>query len=216
MTRPRDASSNPRTLQAKTEATKAEAAMVVDDDDTDVVETASTAAAPGGVKSKRHTKSGRAALREIRSLQRTTDLLLPNATMARNILEALQDVCTNMGIPRKNIKADAVKLLHAEAEVYVQDMFRCAYDNTIHSKRIQLSAKDMHRAKRQNYKWVPPNRQVGKWYYEQEQAEAERCRLAYAAEKERLAEKRAARSKLKAKKVTAGKKVAGKGRKSKV
>ena len=93
------------------------------------------------VKFKPRLSPGEGALREIRRLQKTTDLLIPRAVFHRLVREITQD----LGPERDGIRYQVAALmaLQEATEHYMTSLFEDAYLCTIHAKRVTLFTKDM-------------------------------------------------------------------------
>ena len=105
-----------------------------------------------GRKGKPHRfRPGTVAYRDIKRYQigtagdrgAATKLLLPKSTMGRVIREALQDVT---GQPDWRISADAVKMIHAEAEEFLLGLFQDGMKAAVHRGGKTLEIKDLHAA----------------------------------------------------------------------
>lgn len=96
----------------------------------------------GGAK-KRKFKPGTVALREIRRLQKTTDLQLAKEPFRRLIKETMQE-----HVDDARLGAKATHLLQSEVENYVVDLLKKAHQIALHSGRITVSPKDLQLADR--------------------------------------------------------------------
>ena len=90
---------------------------------------------------KRRAKAGVKALREIRKLQNSTELLIPTTTFTRVVREIAQDVCNS--IEGVRFKADALAALQVAAEDYLTGLFEGSQLLAIHAKRVTLMPRDM-------------------------------------------------------------------------
>ena len=90
---------------------------------------------------KKRAAAGVKALREIRKLQNSTELLIPTTTFTRVVREIAQDVCNSIeGI---RFKADALAALQVAAEDYLTKLFEGSQLLAIHAKRVTLMPRDM-------------------------------------------------------------------------
>ncbi|TYZ57566.1 hypothetical protein PybrP1_009181 [[Pythium] brassicae (nom. inval.)] len=105
----------------------------------------SSAAASGTAASlKRRYRPGSVALREIRRLQRTTDLLLRKLPFARLVRE-LQAPFTKQPF---RWQAEALLALQEAAEAHLVRLFEDANMCAIHAKRVTVMVKDLQLARR--------------------------------------------------------------------
>lgn len=103
----------------------------------------------GAVKVRPRLASGQGALREIRRLQKTTELLIPRACFHRLVREITQRVAeanetdrgANSGI---RYQGAALEALQEACESYLVHMFEDSWLCTIHAKRVTLMVKDIH------------------------------------------------------------------------
>lgn len=103
-------------------------------------------AAPG----KRRTKAGVAALREIRKLQKSVNLLIQKAPMQRAVREVAQGMHKDL-----RFTADALAAVHTAAEAFLLDLLDDANSNAIHAKRVTLFPQDMRLAASNISKYTP-------------------------------------------------------------
>ena len=94
---------------------------------------------------KRCYRPGTLALREIRSYQKSTDLLIRKAPFIRLVKGILHD---KLGKTEIRMQRIAVEALQEAAEYYLTNLFDDANMCTLHSKRITLQPKDMQLALR--------------------------------------------------------------------
>ena len=92
----------------------------------------------GGVKRPRKTRPGVAALREIRKMQKSTNLLLRKMPFQRLVRELMADHESDM-----RFQATAVLAMQEAVEVYLVNLFTDANLCAIHSKRVTVMPKDM-------------------------------------------------------------------------
>ena len=90
---------------------------------------------------KRRAKAGVKALREIRKLQNSTELLIPTTPFTRVVREIAQDVSNS--IEGVRFKADALAALQVAAEDYLTGLFEGSQLLAIHAKRVTLMPRDM-------------------------------------------------------------------------
>lgn len=93
------------------------------------------------VKFKPRLASGEGALKEIKRLQKSTDLLIPRSVFHRLVREITQ----NLGEGTENLRYQVAALmaLQEATEHYMTSLFEDAYLCTIHAKRVTLFTKDM-------------------------------------------------------------------------
>lgn len=103
-------------------------------------------AEPAG-KRRRRARPGTAALREIRRLQKSSDLLIPRINFQRLVREVLSDDDPDQNTPRK-LSREALAALQDASEAYLQDVFRAAYTVSLASKRVTLMPEDLVAAAR--------------------------------------------------------------------
>jgi len=99
---------------------------------------------PGSVKKARKFRPGTVALREIRSYQRSTDLLIPKLPFSRLIKEIAQER-SNKGL---RFQSSAIMALQEAAESYLVQLFEDTLLCAIHARRVTVMPKDMNLARR--------------------------------------------------------------------
>uniref|UniRef100_K3WMM6 Core Histone H2A/H2B/H3 domain-containing protein n=1 Tax=Globisporangium ultimum (strain ATCC 200006 / CBS 805.95 / DAOM BR144) TaxID=431595 RepID=K3WMM6_GLOUD len=99
---------------------------------------------PGSATPKRRYRPGTVALREIRHLQRTTNLLLRKLPFARLVRE-LQAPFTKQPF---RWQAEALLALQEAAEAHLVRLFEDANMCAIHAKRVTVMVKDLQLARR--------------------------------------------------------------------
>ncbi|KAL8554145.1 hypothetical protein ACS0TY_002388 [Phlomoides rotata] len=104
----------------------------------------STRTTSSPTKTKRRSKSGVAALREIRKYQKSTQLLIPAAPFIRTVREI---TFTYAPIVQR-WQAEALVALQEAAEDYLIRLFEDAMLCAIHAKRVTLMKKDFELARR--------------------------------------------------------------------
>ncbi|KAJ1525140.1 hypothetical protein ONE63_009976 [Megalurothrips usitatus] len=92
----------------------------------------------------RRFKNGAKALKEIRSLQRTTDHLIPKASFCRVVREIL----INFSHVQQQIQSSALEALQEAAEMYLVQFFEDSMLCCLHSKRVTLMPQDCHLVRR--------------------------------------------------------------------
>jgi histone H3 len=88
-------------------------------------------------------RPGTVALREIRTYQRTGDLLLRKLPFSRFVREVAQDYKTDL-----RFQAAAVAALQESSEAYLVGLFEDANFCAIHAKRVTIQPKDLRLARR--------------------------------------------------------------------
>jgi histone H3/H4 len=98
------------------------------------------------VKVKPRAVSGDVALKEIKRLRSTTDLLIPRTVFHRLVREITQD----LGDGNENIRYQVAALmaLQEATEHYMTNLFEDAYLCTLHAKRVTLFTRDMDLCRR--------------------------------------------------------------------
>ena len=90
-------------------------------------------------------RPGSAALREIRRLQKSTELLIPKMPFAR----VVKDICREL-LAGEDFRwaADGLQALQNATESYLIGLFEDAILCSIHARRVTLMIKDIHLARR--------------------------------------------------------------------
>ena len=83
-------------------------------------------------------KPGTQALREIRRLQKSTNLLIPKLPFQRLVRELTQAIRNDL-----NYQLKAIEALQEACEIYLTQVFEEAQLCAIHSKRITIMPKDI-------------------------------------------------------------------------
>ncbi|XP_075395565.1 histone H3.3 type 2-like [Tenrec ecaudatus] len=96
-----------------------------------------------GVKKPRRYQPGPVALREIRSFQKSTELLIRKLPFQRLVKEIAQDL--KMGL---RFQSAAIGALQEASEAYLVGLFEDTNLCAIHAKRVTIMAKDMQLARR--------------------------------------------------------------------
>jgi histone H3 len=102
-----------------------------------------TAPAADGVKKPHRYRPGTVALREIRKYQRSTDLLIRKLPFQRLVREIAQDFKNDL-----RFQSTAILALQEASEVYLVSLFEDTNLCAIHAKRVTITPKDMHLARR--------------------------------------------------------------------
>lgn len=106
-------------------------------------------AAAGRKRTKpRRARPGVRALREIRVLQRTTNLLIPRLPFARVVREEFERwYAPDVGGVCK-WQAEALLVMQEAAEAYLVQLFEDSYLCAFHAKRVTLTQRDIQLARR--------------------------------------------------------------------
>lgn len=96
-----------------------------------------------GVKKIHRFRPGTVALREIRKLQRSTDLLIAKLPFQRLVREIAQDFKTDL-----RFQSSAIAALQEASEAYLIGLFEDANLACIHAKRITIMPKDLNLSRR--------------------------------------------------------------------
>ena len=97
----------------------------------------------GGVKRPHRYRPGTVALREIRKLQRTTDLLIRKLPFQRLVRDIAQAIRSDL-----RFQSQAILALQEAAEAYLVGLFEDTNLCAIHAKRVTIMPKDMQLARR--------------------------------------------------------------------
>ena len=92
----------------------------------------------GGMPRRRRAKPGMRALREIVALQRTTDLIIPEARFSALVRESGQDYKIDL-----LWGAGSIDVIQEAAEAYIIKIMEAANNAAIHAKREMIMAKDV-------------------------------------------------------------------------
>lgn len=99
----------------------------------------------GSARKPHRYRPGTVALREIRRLQKSVDMLIPKKPFQRLAREVVQDM------PRKNdfrMQASALLALQEATEDYITNLFMNANLGCIHAKRVTLFPRDIQLVRR--------------------------------------------------------------------
>jgi histone H3 len=99
-----------------------------------------------GVKKQHRFKPGTVALREIRKLQKSTDLLIPRAAFQRLVREVMQ-IESRLGTDLR-VEASALEALQESGEAYLTGLFEDTNLCAIHAKRVTIQPKDIQVTRR--------------------------------------------------------------------
>ncbi|XP_075395358.1 histone H3.3 type 2-like [Tenrec ecaudatus] len=102
-----------------------------------------SASSKGGIKKPRRYRPGTVALREIRSFQKSTELLIRKLPFQRLVKEIAQDL--KLGL---RFQSAAIGALQEASEAYLVGLFEDTNLCAIHAKRVTIMAKDMQLARR--------------------------------------------------------------------
>ena len=111
----------------------------------EIAKKAARKAAPDddGEKRRRHFRSGTVALREIRKLQKGTDLLIGKAPFNRVVHQVAEARMNDV-----RFQAGAVEALQHTAEDFLIELFEEAQVAALHAKRVTVMDKDIRLAVR--------------------------------------------------------------------
>jgi len=106
-----------------------------------------------GVKKPHRYRPGTVALREIRALQKSTDLLLAKLPFSRVVREVAYDMSA---IEAGDLRwqSSALLALQEAAEAYLVHLFEDANLCAVHGKRVTLMQKDIQLARRIRGPWA--------------------------------------------------------------
>jgi histone H3 len=97
----------------------------------------------GEVRRPRRYRPGTVALREIRRLQTSTDLLIPKLNFQRLVKEILHVECRQRLGHYKKIQSTAVLALQYAVEHYLTELFEKSQEAAIHGKRVTVIPQDL-------------------------------------------------------------------------
>jgi histone H3 len=93
----------------------------------------------GGIRKPHRWRSGTVALREIRRLQRSTDLLIRKKPFDRLVREIAQEIPKTAANPQEwRFKKDAIAALQTAAEDMLVELFDASNDLSISEGRVTL------------------------------------------------------------------------------
>ncbi|CDO54738.1 similar to Saccharomyces cerevisiae YBR010W HHT1 Histone H3 [Geotrichum candidum] len=107
---------------------------------------------PTPAKPKRRYRPGTVALREIRTYQKSTDLLIRKLPFARLVREVVTDY---LGVDRPQLRWQSVAILALQeaAEAFLVHLFEDTNLCAIHAKRVTIMQKDIQLARRIRGAW---------------------------------------------------------------
>ncbi|ONK61660.1 uncharacterized protein A4U43_C08F32260 [Asparagus officinalis] len=97
-----------------------------------------------GEKRKFRYRPGTVALREIRKLQKSVDLLIPSAPFIRLVREETAFASSTVN----RWTAEALVAIQEAAEMFLVNLFEDGYMCALHAKRVTLMRKDIQLARR--------------------------------------------------------------------
>ncbi|CAJ0590916.1 unnamed protein product [Cylicocyclus nassatus] len=97
---------------------------------------------------KKRSKPGVKALRDIRHLQRTTELLIPRISFQRVVREIADKICKKRQIDECRWQSNALLALQEAAEVYLTCMFEDTNLAAIHARRVTIMPRDIQLVRR--------------------------------------------------------------------
>jgi histone H3/H4 len=101
----------------------------------------------GGAKSTRRNKAGTVALREIRKLQKGTDLLIKKIPFQRLIRSICQKLTASNSYDMR-FQSSALLALQEASEAYLIGLFESTNLAAIHAKRVTIMYKDIRLVRR--------------------------------------------------------------------
>ena len=112
-----------------------------------------TSSTPNGVQKRPRKpvrwKPGTVALREVRRLQRSTQRLIPKASIYRLINEIVRDQALDMNLNVTQITPHAREALWTECEDYVQELFKATQTISVLRGGVTITPKDMQHVVRE-------------------------------------------------------------------
>ncbi|ETN77887.1 core histone H2A/H2B/H3/H4 [Necator americanus] len=102
----------------------------------------------GTIIVKKRAKPGVKALREIRHLQRTTEMLIPRLSFQRVVRDIANKICLKRNLDDVRWQSNALLALQEAAEVYLTCMFEDTNLVAIHARRVTIMPKDIHLVRR--------------------------------------------------------------------
>ena len=104
---------------------------------------------PPSLKERKRSRPGTVALREIRKLQKSTELFVPKLPFCRIVRDLSEDFATPTMFPNGiRWQSQALLALQEAMEAYAVHLFEDSNLNGIHAKRVTVMAKDMKLARR--------------------------------------------------------------------
>ncbi|XP_004717827.1 histone H3.3A-like [Echinops telfairi] len=102
-----------------------------------------SASSQGGIKKPHRYRPGTVALREIRTYQKSTELLIRKLPFQRLVKEIAQDLKVGL-----RFQSAAIGALQEASEAYLVGLFEDTNLCAIHAKRVTIMPKDMQLARR--------------------------------------------------------------------
>lgn len=103
------------------------------------------------IKKAHRWRPGTVALRQIRKMQKSVDLIIPKAPFQRLVREITQEEKEDMRFQRSALEA-----LHEGAEAFLVEVMQSTNKAAIHAKRVTVLVKDMRFAMNQRFEqWEP-------------------------------------------------------------
>lgn len=101
----------------------------------------------GGIKKAHRYRPGTVALREIRNMQKSTELLMKKLPFQRIV----RDICLKIRVADNKgeglrFQSEAIKALQEACEYYLINLLEAGNLCAIHAKRVTLQVKDLHLA----------------------------------------------------------------------
>jgi histone H3 len=93
---------------------------------------------------KRRARPGVGALKQIRALQKSTNLLIPKVSFQRLVREVVRDTSTK----DFRFQSSALLALQEASEAYLVGLFEDVNLLAIHAKRVTIMPRDMYLARR--------------------------------------------------------------------
>ncbi|KAA8911680.1 histone-fold-containing protein [Sphaerosporella brunnea] len=115
---------------------------------------------PAPVRAKPRHKSGQKALKEIRDIQKSTDLLIRKLPFSRLVREVAASYTGGIHLGVEGARIDglrwqstAIQALQEASEAYLVHLFEHANLCAIHAKRVTIMKQDMQLARRLRGAW---------------------------------------------------------------
>ncbi|KAK6017301.1 core histone H2A/H2B/H3/H4, partial [Ostertagia ostertagi] len=101
------------------------------------------------IKAKKRSRPGVKALKEIRHLQRTTELLIPRLSFQRVVRDIANKITAERGIKEDyRWQSNALLALQEAAEVYLTCLFGDTNLAAIHARRVTIMNRDIELVRR--------------------------------------------------------------------
>lgn len=98
-------------------------------------------------KNKRY-RQGTLALRDIRRLQKSTELLIPRKPFQRLVRDISEEIWKQFGQTALKFQTASLSALHEAAESYLVGLFEDTNLCAVHAKRVTIMPKDMQLARK--------------------------------------------------------------------